>query len=55
MRDRKRKERRKGDKDGDFWVMSGKVKCEVSPEEWMEGLGGGRGLLAECGDNPAPV
>lgn len=24
-------------------------------EEWMEGLGGGRGLLAERSDNPLPV
>lgn len=42
-------------KQRDFWVMSGKVKSKVSPEEWMEGLGGGRGLLAEHDDNPAPV
>lgn len=40
---------------GDLWVMSGKVKSKVSPEEWIEGLGGERGLLAERGDNPVPV
>lgn len=30
-------------KQRDFWVMSGKVKSKVSPEEWMRGMDGGIG------------
>lgn len=48
-----------GDKGRDFFFLlfgdEVKVKSDVLPEEWMEGLGEGRGLLAERGDNPAPV